>query len=118
MTKTYTGGCHCGAVKYEVDMDEIQGGITCNCSLCSMRGSILTFVPASQFRLLSGEENLTDYQFNKMIIHHLFCKTCGVSSFSRGKGPDGSDMVAVNLRTIDDIDIASLSLTEYDGKSV
>lgn len=114
--KTYTGGCHCGAVRYEVDMEELTSGITCNCSMCGRAGTILTFVPASQFRLLSGEENLTDYQFNKHVIHHVFCKSCGIKSFSRGVGPDGAETVAVNVRCLDDVDLKALTLHEYDGK--
>lgn len=114
---TYTGGCHCGAVRFSVNMEELKSGITCNCSLCEKRGSILTFVPSAQFTLTSGESELTDYQFNKKVIHHLFCKTCGILPFGRGVGPDGSEMVAVNLRCIDGVDLASLALTEYDGKS-
>lgn len=113
--KTHTGSCHCGAVRYEVDMD-IQSGMQCNCSICSRRGWLLAFVPASQFRLLKGEDNLTEYLFHEKVVHHLFCKTCGTASFSRGTMPDGSAMVAVNLRCLDDIDIDSVAVTKYDGK--
>ncbi len=116
--KTYTGGCHCGSVRFEVDIEELTGGMTCNCSMCSKWGSILTFVPASHFRLIQGEDNLTDYQFNKNVIHHLFCKTCGIKSFGRGVGPDGVPTVAINIRCLDDVDPKTLTLQEYDGKSV
>lgn len=112
----YTGGCHCGAVRYEVTAD-LSKTITCNCSLCSKAGYVLTFVPADQFVLLSGEENLTDYQFNKMIIHHVFCKTCGVRSFGRGTGYDGKPSVAINVRCLDEVDVSTLSPMAYDGKS-
>lgn len=78
---------------------------------------LLAFVPSEQFRLLSGEDNLTDYQFNKKIIHHLFCSTCGVQSFSRGAGKDGKEMVGINVRCLDDVDVESLMLTPFDGKS-
>ena len=61
--------------------------MSCNCSICQKRGALLTFVPAAQFKLLSGEDELTDYQFNKKIVHHLFCSHCGVGSFARGNGP-------------------------------
>jgi hypothetical protein len=116
MTKTYTGGCHCGAVRYEVDMEELTKGLSCNCSMCGRAGSILAFTSASNFRLLSGEEQLTDYQFNRKIIHHLFCNVCGIKSFSRGTAPDGSPTVAINIRCLDDVDIHSLDIQEYDGK--
>lgn len=115
---TYTGGCHCGAVQYETDIETLNAVISCNCSLCSKRGWLLTFVPASQFRLLKGEESLTEYQFNKKIIHHLFCNICGTASFGRGMGPDGMEMAAINVRCLDGVDIDSLTIQKYDGKSV
>ena len=114
--KTLTGGCHCGNVRYEVTTDLAQV-IRCNCSLCSKRGWLLSFVPADQFRLLSGEEALVDYQFNHKVIHHLFCKVCGVESFGRGVGPGGQETVAVNLRCLDDVDLSLLNPVDYDGKS-
>ena len=115
--KTYTGGCHCGKVRYEVSMD-LKGTMTCNCSHCSKKGFVLAFVPANQFKLLSGKDNLAEYQFNKKMIHHLFCKTCGVQSFGKGKSPDGSPTVAVNLRCVDDLDYSKLPTTEYNGKAL
>lgn len=115
-TKTHSGGCHCGAVRYEVDTD-LSGAITCNCSICQKSGAILTFVPGARFRLLSGAESLTDYQFNRKVIHHLFCKVCGVRSFGRGTGPDGAEMAAINVRCLDDVDLAAVPVTAYDGRS-
>lgn len=115
--KTFEGGCHCGAVRYRVSGLELDGLITCNCSRCSKLGSILSFVPAESFSLLKGEDYLTDYQFNKKVIHHLFCSICGVQSFSRGVSQDGAPMVAINVRCLDDIDLESLSTTMWDGKS-
>lgn len=117
MNKTYLGGCHCGAVRYSVDL-ELTSAVSCNCSLCSKAGWLLTFVPASQFTLTSGGEVLTDYQFNKWHIHHTFCKTCGVRSFSRGTGPDGTESIAINLRCLDDIDLTPIPVTFFDGKSL
>jgi hypothetical protein len=114
---TYTGGCHCGAVRYEVDLD-LKGAMTCNCSICSKQGAVLTFVPAGAFRLLSGRDALGDYQFNRKIVHHLFCTTCGIRSFARGTGPDGSEMVAINLRCVDGIDLATLPTQAFDGRSL
>jgi hypothetical protein len=116
MTSKHTGGCHCGAVRYEVEAD-IAEVMSCNCSMCQKRGSLLSFVPEQQFSLLSGVDNLTDYQFNKKIVHHLFCSTCGVASFARGAGPDGSAMVALNVRCLDDIDLDALTIKQIDGRS-
>ncbi len=69
---TYRGGCHCGAVRYRADADLSKRVTQCNCSICSRTGTLLTFVPADSFALEKGEEFLTDYQFGKKQIHHLF----------------------------------------------
>jgi|SRR5680860_235410 len=116
MSDKHTGGCHCGRVRYEVEAD-IGEVMSCNCSLCQKRGYLLAFVPRSQFTLLSGENEQSDYQFNKKVIHHLFCGTCGVASFARGVAPDGSEMVAINARCLDDIDLDTLTVKPVDGKS-
>ncbi len=112
----HTGGCHCRAVRYEVDA-EFDSVVACNCSLCAKRAFLLCFVPEGRFRLLSGEDRLTDYQFATQTIHHLFCRTCGVESFSHGTAPDGTRMVAINARCIDDLDVGALPVTHYDGRS-
>lgn len=116
--KTYTGGCHCKKVQYEVDIENFDQVISCNCSICSKRGWILTFVPATSFRLISGEDELTEYQFNKKMIHHLFCKTCGTASFGKGSDGQGNEMVAINVRCLDGVDIDSLKVNHYNGKEV
>ena len=114
--KTYTGGCHCGKARYEASTD-LEMVVNCNCSICEKRGLLLTFVPPEQFKLLSGEGELKDYQFNKKVIHHFFCPDCGVESFAHGKGPDGKAMYAVNVRCLDGIDLKSLSPKPCDGRS-
>ena len=114
-TKKYEGSCHCGKVRYTVNADLSGELISCNCSICGRTGSVLTFVPASQFEVKKGEEALTDYQFNKKNILHLFCSTCGVRSFARGTGPDGSPMVAINARCLEGVDVAQLKLQHVDG---
>ena len=116
-TKTYTGSCHCGNVKYEVELDLTQPVISCNCSICNRSGSLLTFTGASQFKLLSGEDSLKDYLFNKHAIHHLFCTNCGIKSFARGKRPDGGDMVAINTRCLEGVDVSTLKVQQFDGKN-
>ena len=115
--KTWTGGCHCGRVRYEVESD-LQGLFNCNCSICQKRGTILTFVPGPKFHLVSGDDALTDYQFSKNVIHHLFCSTCGVASFARGEKPGVGPMVAVNVRCLDGVDAAELKPTLIDGRSL
>ena len=115
--KSYAGGCHCGRVRYEATVDLSKPVISCNCSMCGRTGTLLTFIPATQFTLKSGEDSLTDYQFNHQVIHHLFCKVCGIKSFARGTGRDGSATVAINARCLDDVDLEKLNIQKYDGKS-
>jgi hypothetical protein len=110
----YSGGCHCGAVRYEVDMT-IENVLSCNCSICSKKGTLLAFTPAENFKLIKGEEFLSDYQFNKKVIHHYFCKNCGIGSFAAGSMPDGSPMRAINVRCLDNIDIHSFPEIKHDG---
>ena len=112
----HTGSCHCGAVRYQVTM-KLDGLITCNCSICGRTGSILGFVAADKFELLQGEDALTDYQFNKQVIHHLFCKVCGVRSFARGKRADGTPTVAVNVRCLEEVDPFTLAPKQFEGRS-
>lgn len=112
--KKYMGGCHCGAVRYEVETD-LKKVIECNCSHCHKKGLILNFVAPEQFKLISGEDNLTEYNFNKKAIRHLFCKTCGVQSFARGVT---FPKVSINVRCLDGIDPSSLTITPYNGKDI
>jgi hypothetical protein len=114
--QTYSGGCHCGNIRYEVDSESLSPVISCNCSICAKRGWLLSFVPATQFRLIQGAYELTDYQFNKKRIHHLFCKTCGVSSFCTGTAPDGTETIGINVHCLDDVDTTTFAVTSYDGK--
>ncbi len=113
----YTGACHCGAVTFEADADLSQV-IQCNCSHCAIKSLLLTFVPENQFSLLSGEENLTEYRFNKKVIAHLFCKTCGVQPFGKGQDEKGNKTIAINVRTLAGVKIAGLSPIPYNGKDV
>ena len=115
--QTYTGSCHCGAVEYEatVDLDRL---VTCNRSICRRQGTVLGFTLPGKFKLLKGEDNLTDYQFGKKNIHHLFCKTCGVKSYAKGTAPDGTEMRAINVRCLDGVDLETLSPKKFDGASL
>ncbi len=112
----HTGGCQCGAVRYEVDVD-LDNTLTCNCSRCQKLGSVLSFTPASNFKLVQGEEKLTEYLFNKNQIHHLFCKVCGIQSFARASGKDGTPMVAVNANCLDGLEPRQLKSHHFDGRS-
>lgn len=113
--RTYRGGCQCGAVRYETSAD-LDNIIACNCSRCGKMGLMLSFTGAGDFNLESGEDSLSEYQFNRHVIHHLFCKVCGVQSFSRGNGPDGKPMVAINVRCLDGVNVHDLHPKPYDGR--
>ena len=115
-TTTYKGSCHCGEVSYEVDL-ELGKVIACNCSICSRMGWLLSFVPASQFRLLSGEKVLVDYQFGKKSIHHPFCSKCGIRSFCGGTDPGGNEVRGVNVRCLEGVEVDKLEVMHYDGKN-
>jgi hypothetical protein len=115
--KTYAGSCHCGKVRYEVKLDLTSPVISCNCSMCGRSGTLLAFAPAAEFKLLSGEEALTDYVFNRHAIHHTFCSTCGIKSFAKGVAPDGTETRAINTRCLEGVDITQLNVHQFDGKS-
>ncbi len=115
--KTYTGHCHCQAVTFKVEMD-LSTALICNCSHCHMKGMALSFVPKSQFKLLTGADNLTEYRFHKKVIGHQFCKICGVEAFAYGTSKEGEETAMVNLRCLDDIDLESLPTHKYNGKDI
>jgi hypothetical protein len=118
MPTTYQGSCHCGAVRYQVTMPAPEKAYACNCSICSRAGWLLAFAAPEGFKLLAGQEALSDYQFGKKRIHHLFCRTCGVRSFSRGSDDKGKESIAVNLRCLQGFDPAGLPVHSFDGASL
>lgn len=111
---THHGSCHCGGIKFEVE-GTIETLMDCNCSICRRRGHLLWFVPASAFRLLTPESEITTYRFNKKHIAHCFCRTCGSATHGHGAGPDGKEMYAVNARCLPDVDLKAFKIVEYDG---
>ena len=109
MKKTYRGSCHCGAVRFEADVDLAQGTAKCNCSICFKTRAWMAFIPADSFRLLAGEQSLRDYQFGKKALHHRFCETCGVRPFTHGVDPKGNRMYAVKVNSLDGVEPRELA---------
>lgn len=114
--KTLAGGCHCKAVRFEVDVDD--GAIPlldCNCSMCSATGFLHLIAAQNAFRLLSGSDNLGEYRFGERIARHLFCKTCGIKSFYVPRShPDG---FSVNARCLDDYGSLTFAIEAFDGRN-
>jgi hypothetical protein len=109
------GGCHCGAVRFEVEAPSELEAIECNCSICSRTGFLHLIVPKSRFRLIQGSESLTTYTFNTGVAKHLFCKVCGVKSFYVPRSnPDG---YSVNIRCLEPSTIAKIRVRQFDGRN-
>jgi len=112
----YQGSCHCGRVRFEVE-GEVTQVMDCNCSICSRKGALLWFVPRDALRLLTPEEDLSTYTFGKHVIKHRFCPTCGIHPFGESRDPSGKGRAAINVRCLEGIDLSSLSIRPFDGRS-
>lgn len=111
---TYLGGCHCGAIRFQVQVNPSQVEVEdCNCSICQKKGFLHLIVPAVQFTLLAGAESLTTYTFNTGIAKHLFCKYCGIHSFYRPRSHP--EMYDVNLRCLDQNVMSEFRIVPFDG---
>jgi hypothetical protein len=113
----YKGSCHCGKVAFEVE-GELTGAMACNCSICSRKGSLLWFVPRGALKLLTPEAELATYTFNKHVIKHRFCPTCGMHPYGEGADPKGNRMAAVNIRCLEGIELESVPVEHFDGRSM
>ncbi|MDB5978863.1 MAG: Gfa-like protein [Nevskia sp.] len=115
MQKTYSGSCHCGAVRFEADIDLAQGTNKCNCSLCAKSRAWFAFVPGNRFRLLAGKEALTEYRWtppgkSESFLHYLFCKICGVRVYAWGEHASmGGVFCAVPVTALDGVDADELA---------
>ncbi len=112
--KKYSGGCHCGAIRFEMETD-LKKAVRCNCSLCRKKGALMHRVKPEQFKILQGENDLVLYQFNTHIAKHFFCRRCGIYTHHHPRS--APDLIAVNLNCLDDdVDESGLEIICFDGK--
>ena len=110
---TYSGGCHCGRVRFRVtaELDRVSD---CNCSMCTKKGILHLIVPQDAFELVSGADALTTYTFNTGVAKHHFCRHCGIHSFYVPRSDP--DKIDVNARCLDDVDPRALRAEPFDGR--
>ncbi len=113
----HQGGCHCGAVRFEAELDASAGGARCNCTICNKIAATGTIVKPNAFRLLSGESSLRSYEWGTRTSKRFFCETCGIHVFGKGHLEQlGGDYVSINLNCVDDIDPNQVPAIYWDGR--
>ena len=118
MLETYQGSCHCGAVRFAVDLDLAQPTYRCNCSICRRNRFWVAVARPEGFRLLAGEAELTEYLFNTRKNQHLFCRYCGVRSFGIGNDTPIGKMIGINVMCLEGVpedELARVPVTYVDG---
>lgn len=113
----YKGSCHCGKIAFQVE-GEITSAMACNCSICSRKGVLMWFVSQDKLQLLTSEQALRTYTFNKHLIKHHFCSTCGIHPYGEGVAPNGNQTAAINIRCLEDFDIDSVPIKHFDGRAI
>lgn len=120
MLTTYTGSCHCGAVRFECELDLTTGTSKCNCSMCRKGRFWKAIVKPDAFRLLQGQDALSEYRFGSQSVQHLFCSTCGVKPFGHAVIEGLGEFYAINLACLDnaaDEELASAPVSFEDGRN-
>jgi hypothetical protein len=113
----YRGSCHCGNIAFEAE-GELTRVIECNCSICSRKGALLWFIPRHSLRVLTPAERISSYTFNSHTIKHRFCPTCGIQPFGEGVDTDGTELAAINVRCLEEVDLSALQIEPFDGRSL
>lgn len=113
--QTFAGGCHCGSVRFEIELPGEMVVHRCNCSICQKSGYIHLIVPSERFTLLSGQKNLVEYRFHTGVARHLFCGTCGIKSYYVPRSHP--DSYSVNLNCVELTDDVRVEIREFDGQN-
>jgi hypothetical protein len=118
MSQHYQGSCHCGAITFSYDGDEITSGLRCTCSICSRKGALMSpeAIPPENFSLEADANDVGLYQFDNEVAKHFFCKTCGIYTHNETVRTPGH--VRVNLGCIDDLDTSNFEIAVFDGKNL
>jgi hypothetical protein len=111
------GSCHCGRIAYSLD-DTPTEAMQCNCSICRRKGYLLAFSTPDKFTLETPREEIAVYSFGRHSVRHQFCKTCGCAPFGEGRDPSGQNIVAINLRCAEGIDLATITVSDFDGANL
>jgi len=115
-TKTHHGSCHCGAVRFEVELD-LSRASRCNCSVCTKTAWTGAIVKPGAFKLVAGENATTSYEWGHKVSKRHFCSTCGVQCFAFGHLEVlGGDYVSINVSTLEDVEVQMLPLDHFDGR--
>jgi hypothetical protein len=113
----YHGSCHCDRIQFRVE-GTIDGAMTCNCSICQRKGAIMWFVPRDKLQVLTPDAHASTYTFNRHVIKHRFCPTCGMHPYGEGVDPKGNAMAAINIRCLEDVELEKIPVTHFDGRSL
>jgi hypothetical protein len=113
----YTGNCHCGRIVFEVT-GELIGAVACNCSICSRKGALLWCVPRSDLRVVTPEADIGKYTFNNHVIEHRFCPACGIHPYGEDARSNKDRMAYINIRCLEGIDLDSVPVQSFDGRSM
>jgi hypothetical protein len=113
----YLGSCHCGQIGFEVE-GEIPEVMSCNCSICQRKGTLMWFVPRQAMNLLTPREKMSTYTFKKHVIKHRFCPSCGIHPFGEGVSPSGQETAAINVRCLEGVDVPALKVKHFNGREL
>lgn len=112
----YKGSCHCRKVAFEVE-GELSAAVRCNCSICARKGALLWAVPHKKLRMLAWGDDLGRYTFGSKAIAHRFCRTCGIHPFAEDVSEGSERSAYININCLDDIDLATVPVIDFDGRS-